>query len=39
MWWVDGGAAVDLVCEVCEGEVVSLGLGCGGSGSGSDLWL
>ena len=36
---MDGGAAVDLVYEVCEGEVVSLGLGCGGSGSGSDLWL
>ena len=22
MWWVDGGVAVDLVGEVCEGEVV-----------------
>ena len=22
MWWVDGGAAVDLADEVCKGEVV-----------------
>ena len=22
MWWVDGGAAVDLADKVCEGEVV-----------------
>ena len=31
MWWVDGGAAVDLVGEVRVVEVVGLGLGliCG----------
>ena len=29
MWWVDGGAAVDLVGEVRVVEVVGLGLGLG----------
>ena len=30
MWWVDGGAVVDLVSEVRVVEVVGLGLICGG---------
>ena len=30
MWWVDGGAVVDLVGEVRVVEVVGLGLICGG---------
>ena len=39
MWWVDGGVAVDLISEVHEGEVVGLGLGYGGNGSRSNLWV
>ena len=39
MWWVDGCVAVDLISEVHEGEVVGLGLGCGGNGSRSNLWV